>query len=351
MCVAASPVDLSPELKTLLAKHPAVPGIVAMLVDHDREAAIGVAGVRKFGRPELMTIDDQIHLGSDTKAMTAVLVGQLIERGKLSIDTPVLKIFPEFAGKMDPQMGTVTVSQLLQHTSGLPANLPWGTYATANDDVRAQRHAAVLRALSQPPAHPPGTAYAYSNTGFVLLGAVVEQISGKSWEDQIRAELFTPLKMPSAGFGPPGMIGGLDQPWGHVLQSGRPVAIQIDNPPIMGPAGRVHCSIRDWAKFVGCFESGDVPSLPGVSEKSMNSILTPGSTGDYGGGWIHTRRDWGGGPVLTHAGSNTMWYCVAWVSPKKHFATLVAVNVAGGDAPAVCDEVTGMLIKLEAEKK
>jgi CubicO group peptidase (beta-lactamase class C family) len=98
----------------------------------------------------------------------------------------------------------------------------------------------------------PGTKYLYSNLGYVIAGAIAEKAADASWEELITRALFEPLGMESAGFGGAGTPGQIDEPWGHTAD-GRPVTEngpEADNPPVMGPAGRVQCTIADWAKFV-----------------------------------------------------------------------------------------------------
>jgi CubicO group peptidase (beta-lactamase class C family) len=98
----------------------------------------------------------------------------------------------------------------------------------------------------------PGSAYLYSNLGYVIAGAVVERTLSKSWEEAISELVFAPLGMTSAGFGGLGTPGLIDQPWGHNVD-GRPVPKNgpaVDNPAVLGPAGTVHATLRDWAKFV-----------------------------------------------------------------------------------------------------
>ena len=244
---AQPPADLSALLQPLLAKHK-LPGMVAALVEGDRVVAIGAVGVRKIGSPDPFTVDDQVHLGSDTKAMTALLIGQLIEQKTLAFDTPMAEIFPELAAGMNPAMAKVTVGQLLNHTGGLPHDLNWLTLGGAS--LKEQRLAAVKTALAAAPLSPPGTKDGYSNAGYVLLGAILEKKTGLAWEELIAERIFKPLHMTSAGFGPPGTPGKIDQPWGHAMRLKILLPMQFDNPQVMRPAGGVHCSIDDWAHFV-----------------------------------------------------------------------------------------------------
>ncbi len=346
---SAPPAELAPVLKPILEKSHKLPGLVGAIVDGNRITAIGAVGIRKVGAPEPMTADDLIHLGSDTKAMTATLIGKLFESKRLSDQDTMADVFADLRPTMNSEMAKATVAQLLEHTAGVPANVDWRAFDRTRRPLTAQRRMVVEEVLSKAPENPPGTKYNYSNVGFVILGAILEQKTGQPWEELIKNELFKPLGMTTAGFGPPGTPGKVDQPWGHVIKNGTLQPLQFDNPPLMDPAGRVHCSISDWAKFVSVYldAKGQTPAI--LTATTIRELTTPGPVGSYAGGWINAKRPWAGGTALTHAGSNNMWYCVVWAAPNRHFAVLVATNVGGHDASKACDEAAGALIKFHAE--
>ncbi|HKD36698.1 MAG TPA: serine hydrolase domain-containing protein [Pirellulales bacterium] len=345
----ATAADLAPVLRPILEKHSEMPGLVGAIVDGERVTAIGAVGVRKAGAPERFRADDLIHLGSDTKAMTATLIGKLIENKKLRLETPMSEIFVKLRPQMNAEMAKVTVRQLMAHTAGLPPNVDWWKIDGTKKPLREQRLMVVEDVLTKPPRNPPGTKYEYSNVGFVVLGAIIERLHDKPWEQVIENQLFKPLGMTTAGFGPPGTPGKIDEPWGHTLKDGTPSPMQFDNAPLMGPAGRVHCSISDWAKFVSLYIQPERQRPHILAPKVMEELVTPSAGQDYAGGWSITKRSWAGGLTLTHAGSNTMWYCVAWLAPNKHFAVLVATNVAGKDPEKACDETAAALIDFHSK--
>ena len=344
---AAPAVDeVSPLLRPIAAGHEQVPALFGAIIDHGKLTALGAVGSRKTGDPTVATSADLVHLGSDTKGMTAVLIGQLVRRHQLAWSDTMAELFPELRPTMDPAMAAVTVAQLMHHTASLPHDLPWG-WCEPGALLPAQRLAAVRLALSAKPARPPGQEFAYSNVGYVLLGAIVERKTGRPWEQVVTDELFKPLGMASAGFGPPGAAGEVDQPWGHREVNGRLVPSQSDNPPVMGPAGRVHCTMADWGKFVSLFCGGD-PATVGLDAAMVDELTTPAAGERYAGGWIVTSRPWAGGRTLTHVGSNTVWTCATWVSPGRQFAVLAAANAGGADAAQACDEVAAALIRRHA---
>jgi CubicO group peptidase (beta-lactamase class C family) len=328
-----------------------LPALAAAVMSSDGLQAQAVVGVRKRGAGTPATLDDLWHLGSNTKAMTATLAGRLVERGKLSWDATPAEVFPELAGDFHPDFRPVTLRQLLAHRAGVAVNLDWEKLARTSD-VREQRLAAVKQGLAARPAHPPGSRYLYSNLGYVIAGAMIERVTGRSWEDALRAEIFMPLGMTSAGFGGVGTPGSLDQPWGH-LKGGRPVETNgpaADNPPVLGPAGTVHGALADWAKFIGDHLRGLRGQAGLLQAATYRELATATAGGDYGLGWVVTRRDWAGGLALNHCGCNTLFFANVWLVPERDFAVLVVAN-QGEDAFGATDAAVAAVVRAREAKR
>jgi CubicO group peptidase (beta-lactamase class C family) len=331
-----------------------VPAIAGAIVTSKGLDICGVVGVRKSGTGIAVSLDDQWHLGSDTKAMTATLVGRLVEQGSLKWNTTVAEVFPDLAPAFDSEMRSVTVLQLLSHRAGLPADLNWwSNFGVAGQATpQALRLGALKQALAKKPESSPGSQFKYSNLGYVIVGAIVEKVTGMSWEEAIRDKVFKPLGMESAGFGGVGTPGQIDQPWGHT-DGAKPVPANgpsTDNPPVVGPAGRVHCSIQDWAKFVTDQLRGARGEPALLADSTYQVLHTPPFGGDYALGWGVVERDWGGGIVLTHAGDNTMNHANVWIAPKRDFAVLVCINQGGDAAFKASDAGVGALILLHESR-
>jgi CubicO group peptidase (beta-lactamase class C family) len=327
-----------------------VPAIAAALVTSKGLLSVGVVGVRKQGTEIAATLDDSWHLGSDTKAMTATLIARLVERGRLKWDTTLAEVFPDLAPRFHPDVRTITVLQLLSHRSGLPANPDLVKYGGA--DGPKERLRVLENELGKTPAHKPGTHFEYSNLGYAIAGAVAEQITGKSWEQAVRDEVFGPLGMTSVGFGGTGTPGQIDQPWGHGAD-GRPVdgnGPAVDNPPVLSPAGRVHCTIQDWAKFIADQLRGDRGAGALLKPETYRKLHTPPFGDEYAMGWIVVERGWAGGVALNHGGDNTMNCANVWVAPRRDFAILVCINQSGETAFKASDEVAGALIDLHSKR-
>ena len=320
-----------------------LPGMIGAIVRGEELSSIGAVGIRKIGSPELIRVDDLVHLGSCTKAMTATMLGTLVDEGKLRWDSTVGEVFPELAEASHPDYRPVTLDQLLRHRAGLPHDVAWWELGRGRSVVD-QRRALLARALRVPPASKPGSTYSYSNTGYVLAGMMAEQVTRTAWEDLMRRRVFGPLGMASAGFGPPGARGLVDHAWGHRASGDLVEAVHEDNPPSMGPAGAVHCSMRDWARFASLHLRGSVGGTRLVKPGTLQALHTPRPGEEYVGGWFALERSWAGGLALNHHGSNTLWYSSIWVAPARDFALLVATNAAGKPAEDACEEaIKGLL--------
>ena len=319
-----------------------IPAMSVLLIQKGKVAGEAATGVRSLGGGQPVTTRDVWHIGSDGKAMTATMIARLVDRGVLSWKTPLAKLLPTIATDMQPAYRAVTLRDLLSHQAGLQANVDMAVLDASRHDTRpmhVQRLAYARIALSQQPAYQPGTGNIYSNNGVVIAATVAEQVTSLSYEDLMRREVFVPLRMTSAAFGPTGP----GQPLGH--DHGKPqTGPDADNPPVIAPVGEIHLSMADWARFAidqleG--ESGQGRLLRTETYRFLHTAGRPGS--EFALGWDLTPTIGGvAGPFLTHAGSNTLWYAVIVLEPRTLGGVLVAAN-AGQDAGA--DKAEGAVVK------
>ena len=375
-----APVNVDAILLSILGRGAERFGMVAAVLRGERIIAQGVAGVRKRGTAERITLDNQFHLGSCTKAMTATLVAMLVEEGKLNWTTTLGELFADTVKPMHPAWEKVTLRQVLAHRAGLP-NEPemftlireiYGSLRGRPELMRPprarlgalpqQRLEIARQALSRPPGIPPDTKYWYSNVGYVLAGAVLEQLTGRAWEELMRERLFQPLGISTGGFGPPGTADKTEQAWGHSPVLGKPLdprSPAAELPLFNGPAGLAHMTVTDWAKFIALHLRGDPANphcqaallkldtfaemhavAPATTSKGwvirgLNFLATgdaaPAVT--YCAGWLISTASWAKGTQpgdtgrrLWHAGSNGRWNCGVVIAPEIDFAVLVACN-------------------------
>lgn len=336
LLLAATTASAADDLKARIAQAmqgTTTPAMGVLVIRDGQVAEHAVQGVRRNDAAPPATIDDQWMIGSTGKPITVAMIARLVEQGVLGWDTPLSTLLPDLAAQMQPAYRDVTLVQLLSHRAGLPENL---TDAAALDaffvDTRAlpvQREAYVKAALAEAPVHPPGTEFAYSNSGFLIAAVIAERATGKEVEALMQREVFQPLGMTGAGFGPT----PAGQPLGH--RGGKPVTKapqKADDgvPPIYTAAGNLHMRLQDLALFA-------IDQLAGSQGKG--TLLTPASyalmqTAQPGSG---SGLDWGvqpsiagrQGPVLVHGGSDGNW--LAWVVlfPGQNNGVIAIANAAG----------------------
>lgn len=341
-----------------------------------------VSGVRRADAviPEPVTIGDEWHLGSDTKSMTAVLVQQLIESGRLALNTTVMQVFNRFSNGsctcatlaantgyfaksnytcnliVHTSWTYVTVAHLLTHSAGLqaldtlfaggnPINNMERTLESAalnetctNYPLPSRRyHLQQLLTLAIP--NPPSSvntpvAYAYSNNHFILLGLIVEELLTTPWESVMQQQLFAPLGVTTGGYGSPQSAIPLNshaaQPFGHYVDSDGTHSTASDNPKSWGPAGTAHMSMTDWARFLACHlqegralapavPSRGSPLLNTSTWKAVHTAYTfPGSTTPNSQYTLSGTFAYTDvvGFTIEHQGSNTLWIADFWAHPS-----------------------------------
>jgi CubicO group peptidase (beta-lactamase class C family) len=370
---AAEDVEPNPALEAIRAKYH-LPGLAAARfgVDGAEQFNASAVGVRKLGDPAGLTTHDKFHLGSLTKAMTATLVAILINEpaNNLTWNTTVHEALPHL--DMLPFYANLTLAMLGSHRSGindtaftlaetpLMLDLLNKTYSP----VKSRRLVAE-RAFRYPPATPPGQTYRYSNLGYMLLGHLLDTHHPRGgWEDLIRCKLWTPLGMTGCGLGPvpQGPNGEPENPWPHAppgpnATDPTPVPWDTDNPPALGPAATVHCTIESYGRFLRLHLDAMLGLVDGprlLPREAFDVLHTPyrvlagaplvGGTGD-----VYTPGAWvlvvpAGDPdntFLLHDGSNTVNYAWATLAPKTREAFFIATNV--GQAEAAMDEVAAGL--------
>ena len=180
--------SLEPTLTPFLSRFVLL-ALAAAVVKNGEILAAGAVGTRRGGTNIPVTINDRFHLGSNTNAITFLLAARLVEEGKLRWDSTVVTVFPELSEKMDPEFRKVTLEQLFSHTGGLPSdNETFGDLLkesiSQEGNLDELRYWMVGQWSRLPLASKPGTAFAYSNMGYTIVGAMFERVSGKTWDEE-----------------------------------------------------------------------------------------------------------------------------------------------------------------------
>jgi D-alanyl-D-alanine carboxypeptidase len=328
-----SHVRLRPSLVEFRDKH-AIPALGAAIVTRDGLQELDVVGVRIRGGADPVLPDDRWHIGSCCKAITAALYGRLVERGDAVWDARLPDLFPDLAGEIAPGWSAVTVDDVFVSQAGLHANLSRAQMRSACQDTRPleeQRSEVAAVALARPPRRPGR--FLYSNLGYIVMGAAIERITNLPYESALATHVLEPLGITSAGFGPPPLL------WGHggrmlqlgplgLIDVGRvgpadPGRVRSDNPAVLSPAGRLHLTLADWAKFQRVFLASGAGFL---RPETVERLLTPGPGRGYRQalGWAPAA---GLGDIsFGQQGSNTYWVATALLDPARERAAMVVCN-------------------------
>lgn len=323
------PLDLA-ALKELRQRAGA-PALAAMAAWATEAPKIWVDGERAIDSHVAASSDDKWHIGSVTKSMTATLVARLVDAKAIRWDDTVAGLLGAKVSKLQPAYAQASFKHLLSHRAGFPKDIPKAEFDTFKREpdgpTRHERLRYASIALNQPPLGELAKKFEYANNGYIVAAAMLEQKLEQDWETLLAEHVFEPLGIRSAGFGAPGAKGRLDQPAGH-LPSGRPVPQLIgkdvtDNPVAIGPAGRVHISLGDLARFLAAHrDQSDF-----LSADSWRTLHTPPFGGSYAMGW-HVRPD----RTLWHNGSNSLWYAEVLVDKRQGQAAAAVSNISNGQA-------------------
>ena len=331
-----------------------VPALGAIIVRDGMIADRAVDGLRAVEFGTAVTLDDRWHIGSITKAMTATLAAVLVEQSLLSWDTTPADVWPAWANSMHPQYRDVTVVQLLAHQSGLPNDITLIPSLTLIEDsapgtLAEKRLIWAEELLDLDPANAVGD-FLYTNAGYLVVGAMLETVTGTPWETLMNDNVFAPLGMLSTGYGAPGTSNLIDQPLGHVEENGRLVSIPVgpgaDNPQSVGPAGTVHTTLSDYALYMFAHLEGELgmPSL--VSAESFQFLHAPVGVHSYALGWDNdSSQAWSNGPLLVHNGSNLRWLATVGLAPGLNVGVFIVSNAASNDTENAIDELGQQLIQ------
>ena len=350
----ATLVDVSIDIEhwrqrlALLAGTHGVPG-ASLGILADGEVADTAFGVLNHCTDVEATPDSVFQIGSITKVWTATLVMQLVDEGLLDLDEPVVTYLPTFQ-VADPEVTrTVTARHLLAHTSGIDGDL---FLDTGRGDDCIERYVAACATLGQ--NHPLGATMSYCNSGYTVLGRLIEVLRGATWDTVLRERLFAPLALASAGTLPEEALLRRAAA-GHVTPPGKDLTLA----PVWGifrsagPAGLIHATAREVLAFAQLhLADGVAPDGTRVlSEQSARLMRAPQvavpdtwTLGSHWGlGWI--LMNWSGHDVFGHDGATIGQQAFLRVVPDQGVAACLLTN--GGHARdlfvELFDEILGEL--------
>lgn len=321
------------ERLALLADKHGVPGASLGILSGDdvMDAAAGVLN-RRTGVEA--TTDSVFQIGSITKVWTATLVMQLVDEGRVDLDEPVVSYLPDFRVADAGVTRRVTTRHLLAHTSGIDGDL---FLDTGRGDDCIEKYVAVCADLKQ--NHPLGATMSYCNSGYTVLGRLVEVLRDKPWDVVLRERLFAPLGLSSAGTLPEEAL--LHRAAvGHITPPGEEIQVA----PVWGifrsagPAGLIHATAREVLEFAKLhLDDGVAPDgtrvLSTDTARAMREpqveVPDPYTLGSHWGlGWI--LMTWSGRPVYGHDGSTIGQGAFLRILPDARLAVCLLTNGGHG---------------------
>jgi CubicO group peptidase (beta-lactamase class C family) len=337
-----------------------IPGLTLAVIRDGhvvKEAAYGKASL-ELNVPT--TLDTSFSLASMTKIFTAAAVMQLVQEGRISLDEPVTQILTQ----LPTEWSAVTIRHCLSHTSGLPDVLTDDVNATM---VSGDRDTA-LADVAKLPLKPVGAASVYNQTGYVLLGMIIEKISGMSYENFVQSRVLDPAGMKTARFGDawaiiPGradLYTALDITQDHtklLMRDGRPVVLTDKilrygskyMPDYMAPAGLLNGSIRDLVSWEAALSQGKLLKPATLAEMSAPFKLSDGKDGIFGLSFASVPMNMFGTSTATKSGGAfgpyaTVSYgggAAAWrmAIPEKHLIVIVLTNLQGTSPDALAADI------------
>jgi CubicO group peptidase (beta-lactamase class C family) len=273
--------------------------------------------------------DTKFRLGSVTKQFTAASILLLEERGKLNVNDPVKKYMPD----APPAWDKITIFNLLTHTSGIPNFTSFPDYAKLEPFTTTPAQL-VARFKDRPLDFQPGESWNYSNSGYVLLSYLLEKITGGSYADFLRENIFTPLGMKDSGYDSNSAV-IWHRASGYAVNGARIENASFVNMTVPQGAGGLYSTTEDLLKWEQGLFGGKL-----LKPESLKKMTTPFKN-DYAFGLVvHTT---GGHKIIEHNGGIEGFSTVLTYSPEEKLTVVVLENVVPGAPPG---EIAGKLAAL-----
>lgn len=322
------------QVEDIRAKYDLV-GIGLSVADSNGRIKTVVSGNRIHKKIAPIKVDDAWHIGSNTKALTALLFARLVDQGITNWEKPLPEYFPERKHLFSPEWDKITMTELFAHRSGIGQ-------IDSNFSIPEHLNDIELRALSidlfltKPPKHKIGK-YSYNNLNYIIAGAIIETILSEqlgrpiNWEEAMYMFVFDKATREGSntgwGYGPPPKIQGHSRNWFGKLE---PVGTGFgaDNLSVMGPAGTVHAPIESHALLLTEFLS-PAPNFLSLKQRDILLEAYPSNDEKYALGWAVEDHPLYG-KIYSHTGSNTFWHSLAIIAPSVDKVVVVNTNQADG---------------------
>lgn len=297
-----------------------IPGLSYAIIQEQRVVQINAFGeAGPDGRP--MTSQTPLYIGSVGKTFTALAVRQLVNSGLIGLDDPVITYLPEFRLANAEAAKQITIRQLLEHTSGL-SNKDGNDPVFYDPEKTSAELLGILRGCSV--NRPVGTSYEYSNLNYIVLGRVIEKVSGLPYDEYLSANIFDPLEMKhSFTSESQALTDGLSAGYRHFF--GMPVAVDLDEPTGAAAAGFSMSSAEDLAQFLIAYTNGG--AIGGRSVVHLDGSPRPGEASyTYNVYWLNQLEASRAGNTEVHSGGWLNYSAGIVFMPEDKIGVVVLAN-------------------------
>lgn len=241
---------------------------------------------------KILNQDQSVYqIASLTKSFTALVIVKLSEEGKLSVKDPVSKFIPDY-----PRGNEITIEHLLTHTSGIYEvlrNKEYFSLLHTGKSIAKNKEFSFFK--NEPLDFEPGTQFSYTNSGYILLGIIIEKITGLSYKDAVRKIILNPLKMSHTGFNYLALKSPYKTiPYSYISKT-RQEKTEVWNSTLTGPAGQIYSTVEDLYNYYMGLRDYKI-----VSKEAFKKATTPFLSG-YGYGWFID--DLYGKKLINHGGN------------------------------------------------
>ncbi|GIH98811.1 serine hydrolase domain-containing protein [Planobispora takensis] len=313
-------------------------GVQALVTAEDGEPIHAVSGVADLETRETVPLDGRFRIASDTKPFVAAVVLQLAGEGRLSLDDAVERHLPGVVRGHGHDGRAITIRHLLGHTSGIydhSVDPEWNPFATRKtfDERRFDHYEPeelVAVAMRHPPAFAPGTAYAYSNTNYVLAGMIIRKVTGNPWRAEVRDRVIEPLGLTRTTLGEDWRMPSPHARGYHQFEPGGPLVDATLLDPSAGDAGGALISTpRDLTRFFRALLGGGLLA-PELLVQMKDTV--PEGDGRYGLGLGWSPLSCGGG-YWRHGGAVPGYLSAEGFTEDGSRGVVVSVSTFRADGP------------------
>jgi len=303
------------------------------------------AGIANKATGAAIDLNTKFNLGSMNKMFTAVAVAQLAQAGKLSFTDTVGKHLPDYPNKDVAEK--VTIHQLLTHTSGM--GMYWNEKFMAQREKLTTVAAHLPLFVTDPLSFPPGEKFQYSNSGYMVLGAIIEKVSGEDYYSYVAEHIYKPAGMSDTGFYEPGKdIPNLAIGYTKMGLDGKPLEEVRDNTSTRevkgGPAGGGYSTAGDLVKFHTALRSYKLLNEEHTKLVTTGKVDAGGPIGRYGYGFGD--KVFGGKHIVGHNGGSAGIGANFEMYPELGYTAVLLMN---SDPPTMMPVIMGIRQRLPAK--